>query len=304
MAHGTCGPGPSTQSFTFVGQNFGFATAPVVRATPLNAAGAALNNARPSFGASQVSSSFAAGGAPVALAGSPTVSGISAAGDALIYFSAATLSFARDANTPVPTFAPTFNLSVNLSDTSEPGATGPIDAEAPLAINNIGFGAGGGTFHYGRIVLRPAYADLRSDLFLPLEVQSYGALGWQTLNAAGSCVTAAATAFAYSQATGLLNAGSGTSNCASRVLNDAITVGGRASIRLPKPGGGAVPSSMTVTLNTGAAAGNSCTAGGATTSATSIAMPWLAGAAGAAPSTRVSWGAPRSEYLMLRERYD
>jgi parallel beta-helix repeat protein len=304
MAHGTCGPGPSTQSFTFVGQNFGFATAPVVRATPLNAAGAALNNARPSFGASQVSSSFAAGGAPVALAGSPTVSGISAAGDALIYFSAATLSFARDANTPVPTFAPTFNLSVNLSDTSEPGATGPIDAEAPLAINNIGFGAGGGTFHYGRIVLRPAYADLRSDLFLPLEVQSYGALGWQTMNAAGSCVTAAATAFAYSQATGLLNAGSGTSTCASRVLNDAITVGGRASIRLPKPGGGAVPSSMTVTLNTGAAAGNSCTAGGATTSATSIAMPWLAGAAGAAPSTRVSWGAPRSEYLMLRERYD
>ncbi len=304
MAHATCGAGPSLQSFTFTGQPFGFATAPVVRAAPLNAAGTTLNNAQPTFDASHVTTSFVAAAATVALSGSVSISSISASSDALIYYSTPGLSFARDVNTPVATFTPTFTLTVNVSDTSETGATAPINAQAALTVNNIGFAGGTGhNVHYGRVLLRTAYADLRSNLYLPLEVQRYTTAGWQVLTGAGTCISAADTTFSYSQATGLLNAGAGNSNCASRITGTVTTTSGRASILLPKPTGGAVPSAMTVTLNLDGASGTSCN-GAAATPATSANLPWLTSPTGTASTARVSWGGPRSGYLLLRERFD
>ncbi|HRK56258.1 MAG TPA: DUF642 domain-containing protein, partial [Burkholderiaceae bacterium] len=305
MAHGQCGAGPSLQSFTFTGQTFDFSTAPIVRAVPLNAGGVTLNNARPGFNASHVSTSFTASNAPVALTGSVSISSISASSDALIYYDTAGLSFARDANTPVASFTPTFNLTVDLSDTTEPGATGPINAQAALTINNIGFSGGAGNnIHFGRILLRSAQADLRSDLVMTLEVQRYTTMGWQVLTAAGTCISAAATDFAYSAATGLLNAGGGAPNCASRVTASVTTAGGRASITLPRPTGGSIPSAMTVTLNVDAASGTSCAAASTPAAATSASIPWLTDVGGAAPAARVSWGAPRSSYLLLKEKFD
>ncbi len=305
LAHATCGAGPSLQGFTFTGQNFGFATAPVVRALPLNAAGTALTNARPGFDASHVTTSFVPVSAPLSLTGSVSISSISAASDALIYYDTTGLSFARDASTPVPTFTPTFTLTVDLSDTSEPGATAPINAQSALTVSSIGFAGGtGNNVHFGRALLRPAYADLRSNLYLPLEVQRYTAMGWQVLTEAGACISASDTTFAYSQATGLLNAGSGNSNCASRITGTVTTAGGRASILLSKPTGGAVPSAMTVSLNLNAASGTSCNGAGVATPATSANLPWLTSPANVASTARVSWGAPRSSYLLLLERYD
>ncbi len=306
MAPAVCGAGPSLQSFTFAGQAFAFGTSPAVSARPLNASGNVLANARPRFGTTHVASTLVANSALTSLAGTATISSVSTSDTALVTYASGSFSFARG-TTPVASFAPTFTMTVNVADTTETGVTGngTISTASALTIGPFGFIPGAGTIYYGRIYLRPAYGDLRSDLYLPLEAQSYSGVGWQPMPAAGTCVTAALTSFAYSQASGLLSNGGGASNCASHVLADVTTEGGRASIRLPKPAANSVvPSAMTVTLDTGAASGLSCNTTGTTIAATSATATWLSNPDGSNPATRVAWGRARSEFLNLRERFD
>jgi len=302
-----CAAGPVRQVFTFVGQPFSFGTAPVVLATPLNAAGNALANARPRYDATHVSNSVTAAGAPVALTGTTTVAGIAHSATSLITFDIGSFAFSRG-TTPMTSFTPTLSMTMSVADSTEnaTGGNSTINSLAPLTITPIDFAAGAGTFHYGRAQLRPTYGDVRRELYVPLEVQRYNGLGWVALPEAGSCLVAAPTTFAYSNATGLLTHGGGLPNCASRVATTVTTSNGRAAIRLDKPGGvtTAEPSAMTMTLNLLAvAAGSSC--GGTTPlAAATVNAPWLAGPDGTNPSARLTWGRIRGEMLGLRERFD
>ncbi len=303
----TCGAGPGSQAFTYVGQPFAFGTVPVILATPLNASGAAIANARPRYTTAHVSYSTSATGAPVALAGSTSIAGIVHAATSTITFSPGSFSFTRGA-TPIASFTPSLSMTVNLADTTENGTAGnsTINALAPLTISPIAFAGGYGTFHYGRAQLRPTYGDIRRELYVPLEVQRFNGLGWIAAPEAAACLVAPATAFAYASATGLLDAGGGASNCASRVASTVTTTSGRAAIRLGKPGNVTTtePSAMTMTLNLlAAAAGTSCS-GASPTPATTVNAPWLANADGSNPAARVTWGRLRSDLLGLRERFD
>ncbi len=302
-----CAAGPARQVFNFVGQAFSFGTVPVVLATPRNAAGAALANARPRFAAAHLTHPVSAAGAPVAMTGTTSVANIAHSATSLVTFDPGSFIFTRG-TTPVASFTPTLSMTVNLADTTENGTTGnsTINALAPLTISPIAFAAGSSTFHYGRAQLRPTYGDVRRELYVPLEIVRYNGLGWVALPEAGSCLVAGTTTFAYSNATGLLTNGGGVPNCASRVASTVTTSNGRAAIRLDKPGGvtTTAASAMTMTLNLLAApAGTSCT-GTTPTAATTVNAPWLANPDGSNPGARLTWGRSRGELLGLRERFD
>ncbi|HEU0204685.1 MAG TPA: DUF6701 domain-containing protein, partial [Burkholderiaceae bacterium] len=198
-----CGAG--AQSFVYVGQSFSFGTTPQVLATPVNASGAVLANARPRFTVNEVASTLAASNANAAFAGSAAASGLSGTSAITVAFATGAMSFTR-ATTPVAAFTPSITHTVNVADTTETATAGnnTINGEAALAIGPIAFSNGATTFHYGRISLRPTFGDWRRDLVVPLEVQSYNGLGWVPLAAAANCLSAAATAFAYSEPTGAL----------------------------------------------------------------------------------------------------
>lgn len=302
-----CGAGPARQTFNFVGQPFSFGTVPVVLAIPLNAAGVALANARPRFAASHLTYPLSATGAPVAFTGATGVASIAHSATSLITFDAGSFAFTRN-STPVASFTPTLTMTVNLADTTENGTAGnsTITALAPLAITPIDFAAAAGAFHHGRVHLRPTYGDVRRELYVPLEVQRFNGLGWVALPEMASCLVAAATTFAYSNATALLTSGGGAPNCASRVAATVTTSNGRTAIRLDKPGNvsTAEPSAITMTLNLlAAAAGTSCS-GAAPVAATTVNAPWLANPDGTNPNARLTWGRTRGELLGLRERFD
>jgi hypothetical protein len=209
----------------------------------------------------------------------------------------------------VASFAPTFTLTVSLADTTETATSGnsTIIQQSTLNLTPIAFSNGASTFDYGRLQLRPTVGDYRSSLVVPLEVQSYSGSGWTTLAASASCLSIPALDFAYSSPTGVLNDGSGNFTCGSRLSATVTTSGGRASLTLPKPAASITsqPSAMTLTLDVlSPATGGSCTAGGAATSATTLAMPWLASPAGANPSARVTWGRNRGGFVSLREMFN
>ena len=303
-----CAAGPSSQSFVFVGQSFALGTTPVVLATPINFGGAVLANARPRFGTTAVTTSVSATGAPVAMTGSVSASGVATAATATISFTGTSFNFTRG-TTPVASFTPTIAMTVDVSDTTETATTGntAINDEATLTISPIAFSPAASPFYYGRAQLYPTVGDYRRDLVVPLEIQAWNGLGWMPLTGAAACVSAGATTFAYSQATGGLAGGGGAFNCATRVAGTVTTSNGRAAIAFTNPAnsGTTTPSAMTVTLNLLAtASGQSCSALNTSTTATTSAMPWLASPAGANPSARVTWGRVRGDAMYLRERFD
>ncbi|MCX8003696.1 MAG: hypothetical protein N2688_01885 [Burkholderiaceae bacterium] len=303
-----CGAGPGTQLFVYAGQPFSFGTAPRVLATPINAAGQPLANARPRFGPSAVSATLSAAGAPLALSGTPTVSNVTAAATATIDFAPGAFSFVRG-NAPVASFTPALTMTVDVADATETATAGNgvIGDEATLTIGPIAFAGGAGTVHYARVQLTPTVGDIRRDLAVPLAILTYNGLGWVPLAAAANCFSAAATAFAYGAPTGALAGSGGAFNCGTRVGGPVTTASGRATIVLPKPAnaGSTQPAAMTMTLNLlSTAAGSSCSALGVATPATTAAMPWLANPDGSNPAARVTWNRARGDLLQVRERFD
>jgi hypothetical protein len=310
LAAALCASGPSRQPIMFAGQNFGFGAAPVVLATPVNASGAVLANARPRYAATAAAASFAASGTSLAFTSSVSAASVAHAATSTVSFTGSGFRFERG-NTPVASFVPTLALTVTLSDSTETGTAGnsAIGHEAPLTLASVPFEGGPMRFHFGRIALRPAYGDVRQPLVVPLEVQSFNGTGWVALPDIGSCVVAAATDFAYVAPTGALSSG-GSFNCATRVSGSVITTGGRAQIVLPRPGASDVlqPAAVTLRLNVGAASGLSC-AGATPVAPTTSGLSWLSvqdgsGNFGADPAARVTWGRRQDSYLQLRERFD
>jgi MSHA biogenesis protein MshQ len=307
LAAGACGAGGS-QTFTFVGQPFGFATAPRVAVTPLNADGQPLANARPRFGTEHVAAALTATSAPVPVTGTPQVAGIAHSHASQVTFDTSSFHFPRAA-AAVASFAPQLAFDVAVSDSTEPGATGPVAGSLTPAYGPLAFTGGSGQFHDGRIAMRPTYGDVRRDQWLMLEVQAFNGTGWVTLPEMGNCLVAAAGAFAYDGATGALSASGTTPNCASRVMSAVSTNHGRVAVWLPRPGPTSAlqPAAMTVTLNVLEPASGQTCSGTSLVAASTTALPWLAsrlGGAFANPAARVTWGRLRNDFISVRERFD
>jgi MSHA biogenesis protein MshQ len=305
------------RSFTYIGQPFGYVTAPSGTITAQNAAGATTTNYRGTLwklGAGGVSQSFtntpAKAITPTLQA--PTLTEIANSGTGTLTANAADkISFDRDNATPGGPFNADLKLSWTVSDASENVAgQGIIDTPTPLEFTSIAFDSGN-ELRYGRLRLGNANGSQLSPLPVVMEAQ-YAAftnppvntfLGFVT-NTADNCTAIANNnvAMAFS---GNLAA------CETAVSGAGTLTAGRRTLLLPAPGngndGGAV---LTANLGT-AASGTTCTVGGGgTVAAAGASRLYLQGNwAGAAyddnPFARATFGTYKGagEVIFIRENF-
>jgi len=303
----------ASRSFTYVGQPFGYVTAPQATVLARNASGAttALYSGAlwklASTGVTQAYSPLAPAspGLDVSAATAPSVTSNSDGTGVLATTTTDTLSFVRSATTPLAPFNASISLSWSASDGSESGVAGngTIATTAALVFANIAFDSGS-TFRYGVLKLASAYGNELINLAVGVQ-----ALYWNTTrfeaNSADHC---------SALPTGIVAMGNYQRNLAA--CDTALTpatlqlASGRGFFTLRKPGDGNNGSTDLALQLGAAAAGQTCTAvGAAPVAATAANMPWLQGKwNGAAnydqnPSGRASFGQYRSPLIYLRERF-
>ncbi len=297
----------ATRTFTYLGQPFGYASAPRATLLAKNAAGATTANysgTRWPLSAGSVSQSHAPTPASPAL----DVSGISAPtltsngdGTGIIAGSAGdSLRFTRPA-APIALFNANIALTWSVQDASEAGVSGngTINTTTPLVFSNIAFDSGS-EFRFGLLHLTPAYGSELLKLPVPLEARYWDGVRWAT-NTADQCTALSTTAIAMGNYQKNLVA------CTTAITAGTATlVNGRTTLTLAKPGSG-YSGSVDLTLQLGASAsGQTCsTVGGAAASATAASLPWLLGGAtfDQNPSTRASFGQYHSPLIFNRENY-
>jgi len=268
------------RSFTYIGQPFGYATAPVAGIEARNSAGTATTNYRECLWritASDVVWLFAntpartldATGilAPVVTPGNGTGTIAANAADRL--------AFTRDNATPALPFDANLALTVSVSDASQ--AEGTISTLTAATFNGGGSGIAfdsGTQFRYGRLRLGGASGSQLLPLRLPVEAQYWDGSFYRT-NAADHCTGLVAGNIGLGNYLGNLNAG----ETAATVLGSPL-LAGRTTVRLSAPGTGN-NGSVDVAINLG---------GGVTVDACPAFAP--AATAGNRAYLRGAWCAP------------
>jgi len=303
--------GCAARSFTYIGQPFGWATAPQAIVSATAADGSVTSNYAGALwkltGAATppLAQAWAASPALAATTAAPSITG-NGDGTGVIAASAAdSLAFVR-AGAPMAPFTADIALTWRVTDASEsavPG-NGTIGTPAPLLFGSIPFDAGA-AFRYGMLKLASAYGSELNALPVPVQ-----ALWWNgqsfVANAEDHCtgVPSAAVALANWQR----NLAACDTSPAPGTLRLAA---GRGFLTLRRPGAGH-HGSADLTLQLGASAGTAqtCAASpGAPSAAAAAALGWLqgpwGGAAGYAanPTARASFGQYRSPVMHLREIY-
>ena len=300
----------STRSFTYMGQPFGYATAPQATVLARNAAGATtLNYPNAKLNALVVTQTYtplitATPGLDSSKATLPTVTA-NGNGMALLAAQATdTLTMVRPTTTPVAPFNADIALAWSVTDSSETGAgNGSITTLTPLAMTSIAFDSGS-EFRFGMLRLSSAYGSELINLAVPVELQYWNGSSFAT-NAADQCSSLPASSLALGTYRGNLAACETAPGSATVVFTN-----GRGLLRMLPPGSGNA-GSVDATVNLGTtAAGQQCSSVGvAASAATTANMPWLQGKSGAAatysvnPGARFSFGQYRSPLIHLREVY-
>ena len=303
----------AARSFTYVGQPFGYASAPQATVIARNAAGAATMNYSGTLWkltAASVAQGYtplvsATPGLDASAATQPAVSS-SGGGSGVIAGAAADLfKFSRPTSAPLAPFNAAIALTWSVADGAESGFTGNgiLASAAPLSFANIAFDSGN-AFRFGVLHLASAYGSELLALPLVLEAQYWDGLRFAT-HTADQCTALASTSTAMANYQRNLQA------CETAPSTTTTTlVNGRGYLRLAKPGAGN-NGSVDLALQLGAsAAGNTCASVGASASAALPAsLPWLQGKwSGAStydqnPAARASFGQYRSPMIYLRQSY-
>jgi len=292
--------------FTYIGQRFSYATAPVITVTAQNFANATTTLYTGSWwritDASLTGKSYTSASGTLDTSGvtgtDPTI-GDSGGGIGTLTFGSGTgLLFTRAA--PVVPFDADIALAINVIDAdgvtfaSNPAAFGAATIGNGIAFNN------GKPMRYGRLRLLNAYGSELLPLRVPVQAEFFSGTTW-TLNTADSCTSLPATAFA-------LSGGISANTSASAVaLNSGI---GTLTLAKPSP---VTVGSVDVAANLGVSGSDQSCLG--SHGGIAASMPWLRGfwapaancnstAAWAQdPNARVKFGSPKAPYIYLRERY-
>jgi parallel beta-helix repeat protein len=302
------------QGFTFVGQNFGWATAPSFTVTAQNAAGAtttlwggSLQKLSTAHIARSLAASNAQGLTPAVSWGSMALSD-AGGGRAGVALSGDQFLFTRNAAAPVASFVPLITLGIAVSDVSEVAVSGNSAVASTVALvigggTGIGFNQGS-NFHYARLKLQNAFGDVRRGVRANVELQKYTDRGWLRLNEDNSCITVPQPSIAFGTGSGAFAA----DLCTAPASASVALRQGRGTLVLPKTAGN-VQGAALVTLNIGAVLeGNAC-ASGLPVTPTSAAWPHLLGARGSGstqdqnPAARLVWGRQHRDYLVQRELF-
>jgi hypothetical protein len=219
-------------NFTYLGQSFGYATAPVITVTaqsyasPTPATATAYTGSLWRLGTSGTGTYSAASGTLSPTSGTSAISD-SGGGVGTISFSGNTLTFTR-ASTEVKPFDAEIALAVTVADTDGVAyASNPYTFGTATSGNGISFSTGK-TMRYGRLRLANAFGSERLPLSIPMTMEYFNSSGvWAThiddsctqllTTASGSPPMPAAT-LAYSPAP---NAGNSTASACYGVCTSA-----------------------------------------------------------------------------------
>lgn len=301
----------AVRSFTYLGQPFGYVTAPQANVLARNAAGSTTANytgALWKLTAAGLTQTYVPTPTTPAVdasaIGAPTLTSNSNGTGLLVGAAGDKIGFIRPSAVLAP-FNASIALTWSIQDSTEAAVSGngTLGTTTPLVFSNIGFDSGS-AFRFGVLRMTPTYGNELVNLPVPVEAQYWDGARMAT-NVADSCTSFATSAAALSNYQRNLSA------CKTAIVPATLTLAsGRTYLRLIKPGTGN-SGSVDLALQVGAsAAGSTCTAvNGPTSSATTASLPWLQGKwSGAAtfannPAARASFGQYRSPLLYLRELY-
>jgi len=293
----------ASRAFTYIGQPFGYATAPRAAISAKNATGATTQNYAGSLwklAPAWTTQTYAAatGTLDTGLVGTPTVVETGAGTGTLAAHPDDVLAFVR--TTPVAPFAASITLTMRVRDEAEAAVAGNgiIDTAAPALFADIAFDAGN-AMRFGRLVLTNAHGAELLSLPVPIEAQYWDGSHF-VRNVADACTRLAANQVA------LANWRRDLAPCETSVTLSGRFIAGRGNLRLSAPGAGNT-GSVDLSVQLGATASGSTCVGGAPGPATPAAQPWLQGAwTGAAydrnPAARASFGLFRGNRTLIYQR--
>ncbi len=303
----------TSRSFTYIGQGFGYVTAPQALITAQNAAGATTQNYsgslwRPTAAYAYTSPS---GTLDTGLTTLPTVISNNNGTGSENVSSTDQLAYVRSLTTPQAPFNANISLNLSVSDTSEasvPG-NGTISTTTAAVFNGTGSGIAfdsGNLFRYGRLRLSNAFGSELLDLPIPAEAQYWNGNVFVT-NAADNCTVITATNIAMGNYLPNLSA------CKTAVSVSGRLSGGKSSnLKLVKPGAGN-NGSVDLTVNLGTTAtGQTCVAPLPTTqqAVTAANLSYLQGKWSGTnynqnPQGRATFGVYKNanEFIYMREMY-
>ncbi len=295
----------SGQGATFLGQGFGWASAPQLIVSARNAAGGIT-----ALWTGALMKLTAGGGSSAALA-------VSDAGSASLSVSYGALSVmdlgggqARLAASGSDRFlldvaagqaqastSPTWAWTVSVVDASEAAVSGNPSVYATASQTGVGFNQGA-VFHSGRLALAPGNGDVRAPLKLAVQLQRRTSAGWVTMTEDRGCVTVQPANLGAEAPSGVFST---LGACAAPMQAAVTTAGGRAWITLPGTPGGA-PGGLMLRLAGPASTGMSCTPAGAIAALVPLTPWWLlGGTSGTGSAAQATWGKAKRDAVLRRE---
>jgi MSHA biogenesis protein MshQ len=323
-----CGP------FTYIGQAFNYATAPVITVTAqdfannpttlYNTIGSWWRITNVDITPASQGTRYSAAAGTLDVTGLPAVGAdpviVSAGlGTGTLTFSSGTgLFFTRSTPTaPASPYDADISLAINVIDADGVTlATNPARFGTATAGNGIAFSDGNVAttndkqMRFGRLVIRNANGSQLVALPVQVEAQYWSGAPMNAFitNTQDSCTSIAAANEAMGNYTANL---SGSPTCETAIGGGGTLSAGRRTLQLAAPGSGN-GGSVDVTVNLAASAsGSTCTAqGGAPGSATTANLPhlqgnWTGGAYDVNPTARAAFGLFRGaeEVVYVRENF-
>lgn len=300
-------------AFTYAGQAFGYAVAPLISVTAQNAANVTTAlyagahwRITDAVLAASGNKTYSTAAGTLVTAGAPSPDPLIAGGagfGSLTFSSGTGFWFLR--TTPVAPFDADVSLAINVVDADGVAyASNPARFGQPSAGNGMAF-TSGRQMRFGRLMIGSANGSQLLPLRLPLETQYWTGASFVT-NTADSCTAIAAANVGYSNYTRNLT---DTPTCETATLIGGSFVAGRGTLKLAAPGHGN-NGGVDVTVNlAGATAGATCLAQSVPPGVPSLAgRPYLqVKGAGSAydqnPRGRARFGVYRvtEDYIDLRE---
>lgn len=310
------------RTFTYVGQQFGHATAPTATVEARNAGGGVTSNYRGvlwKIVAADVVQTYSNPGKTINHAlGAPTLTEVANSGTGTLSANAADkISFARGAE-EAP-FTAAISLTRSVSDGTELAGdadNGAITTTTPLVVAATFDGAAGGAeIRFGRLRLANANGSQLTPLPMLMEAQYWGytnpptntVLGFIT-NVDDHCTAIASTDVAMTFTGNLAPA---PTNCKTVLSGGGTLSAGRRTLMLSAPGSANDGAAM-LTVNLGAASGNTCTvnttsppAGASGAGRTYLRGNWTGATFTEDPTARATFGAFKGagEVIFIRENF-
>jgi hypothetical protein len=307
-----------TRNFTYVGQPFGYQTAPTATVRARNAGGTVTTNYRGTLwkiAPSDVVQSFSNPAKTIVPAlGAPTLAEVADSGTGNLSTNPADkISFQRGG--VEDPFTANISLTWSVSDGTELAGhadNGSIATTTPLVFSSTFDGAAGGALiRFGRLRLVNANGSQLVPLPVRMEAQYYAsaALGFVT-NADDHCTAIASTDVAMTFSGNLVPA---PTNCKTVLSGGGTMSSGRRTLMLSAPGSGNEGAAI-LTVNLGAPGGTTCTVNTSSAPASATGAPpdrtylrgnWTVTTYIQDPTARATFGTSKGagEVIFIRENF-